>query len=79
VVNFYQWLARGLVVDGAMEHDERAYYLGGVAAHAGLFGSGHDLARFATMMLRGGILDSARILRPETIARWTASDWPRAP
>jgi CubicO group peptidase (beta-lactamase class C family) len=62
---------RGGLVHGAV-HDERAYYLGGVAAHAGLFGSGRDLARFATMMLRGGTLDGARILRPETIAAFTA-------
>jgi CubicO group peptidase (beta-lactamase class C family) len=61
---------RGGLVHGAV-HDERAYYLGGVAAHAGLFGSGHDLARFATMMLRGGYLDGARILKPATIADFT--------
>ena len=61
---------RGGLVWGAV-HDERAYYLGGVAAHAGLFSSAFDLERFATMMLRGGILDSARILQPETVARFT--------
>jgi CubicO group peptidase (beta-lactamase class C family) len=62
---------RGGLVHGAV-HDERAYYLGGVAAHAGLFGSARDLARFATMMLRGGTLDGARILKPGTIALFTA-------
>jgi CubicO group peptidase (beta-lactamase class C family) len=62
--------SRGGLVRGAV-HDERAYYLGGVAAHAGLFGSAHDLARFATMMLRGGALDGARVLEPETIATFT--------
>ena len=61
---------RGGLVRGAV-HDERAYYLGGVAAHAGLFGSAHDLARFAMMMLRGGSLDGARVLGPETIATFT--------
>jgi CubicO group peptidase (beta-lactamase class C family) len=61
---------RGGLVHGAV-HDERAYYLGGAAAHAGLFGSAHDLARFAMMMLRGGTLDGARILRPETVATFT--------
>lgn len=61
---------RGGLVRGAV-HDERAYYLGGVTAHAGLFSSAADLSRFATMLLRGGTLDSARILRPETIARFT--------
>ena len=62
---------RGGLVHGAV-HDERAYYLGGVAAHAGLFGSARDLARFATMMLRGGALDGARVLAPATIAQFTA-------
>ncbi len=62
---------RGGLVRGFV-HDERAYYLGGVAAHAGLFSSARDLQRFATMMLRGGTLDGRRILKPETIARFTA-------
>jgi CubicO group peptidase (beta-lactamase class C family) len=62
---------RGGLVHGKV-HDERAYYLGGVAAHAGLFGSARDLSRFATMMLRGGTLDGAKILEPRTIALITA-------
>src|SRR5206468_10664133 len=61
---------RGGLVRGKV-HDERAYYLGGVSAHAGLFSSGHDLARFARMYLNGGTLDSVRILRPETIELFT--------
>jgi CubicO group peptidase (beta-lactamase class C family) len=61
---------RGGLVRGQV-HDERAYYLGGIAAHAGLFSSAFDLERFARMMLRGGALDSARIFAPETIARFT--------
>ncbi|HKO16039.1 MAG TPA: serine hydrolase domain-containing protein [Gemmatimonadaceae bacterium] len=52
-------------------HDERAYYLGGVSAHAGLFSSGHDLARFARMYLNGGALQGTRIVRPETITLFT--------
>jgi CubicO group peptidase (beta-lactamase class C family) len=62
---------RGGLVHGFV-HDERAYYLGGVAAHAGLFGSARDLSRFARLMLRGGTLDGVRILKPETIALFTA-------
>lgn len=61
---------RGGLVRGKV-HDERAYYLGGVAAHAGLFGSARDLARFAMMLLRGGTLDGARIFQPQTIAMFT--------
>lgn len=52
-------------------HDENAWSLGGVAGHAGLFSSARDLAIFATMMLNGGEYGGVRILRPETIARWT--------
>ncbi|HEY2377748.1 MAG TPA: serine hydrolase domain-containing protein [Gemmatimonadaceae bacterium] len=52
-------------------HDERAYYLGGVSAHAGIFSSGYDLARFARMYLNNGTLDGVRIIKPETIALFT--------
>ena len=52
-------------------HDENAWALGGVAGHAGLFSSARDLAVFATMMLNGGEHGGVRLLRPETIARWT--------
>ena len=53
-------------------HDENGFRLGGVSGHAGLFSTGQDLARFARMLLNGGRLGKARILRPETIARFTA-------
>jgi len=52
-------------------HDERAYYLGGVSAHAGLFSSAYDLARFARMYLNGGELDGVRVLQSSTIALFT--------
>jgi CubicO group peptidase (beta-lactamase class C family) len=53
-------------------HDENAYMLGGVSGHAGLFSTAADLTRFARMMLNGGTLDGVRVLRPETIAQFTA-------
>lgn len=62
---------RGGLVRGFV-HDERAHYLGGVAAHAGLFSTAGELSRFATMLLRGGQLDSVRILEAATIAQFTA-------
>src|SRR5262249_18745239 len=52
-------------------HGERAFYLGGVSAHAGLFSSAHDLARFARMYLSGGTLDGAKVLDPSTIDLFT--------
>lgn len=45
-------------------HDPRAYVLGGVAGHAGLFSTAADLAKFCRMILAGGRLGRARILSP---------------
>ncbi|MBU6309929.1 MAG: DUF1343 domain-containing protein [Planctomycetes bacterium] len=56
-------------------HDPRCWKLGGVAGHAGLFGTATDLARYATMMLDGGSLDGVRVLAPETVAAMTRG-WP---
>jgi CubicO group peptidase (beta-lactamase class C family) len=63
---------RGREVHGEV-HDENAYSLGGVAPHAGLFSSAHDLARFARMYLGGGALDSVRVLDPEIIELFTTA------
>ncbi|MEZ6042187.1 MAG: DUF1343 domain-containing protein [Planctomycetaceae bacterium] len=52
-------------------HDPRAHLLGGIAGHAGLFSTASDLARYATMMLRGGELDGVRVMNPETINQMT--------
>jgi len=43
-------------------HDPRAYALGGVAGHAGLFSTADDLSRYCRMILGGGALGRARIL-----------------
>ena len=61
---------RGGKVWGAV-HDERAFYLGGVSAHAGIFSSGHDLARFARMYLNEGSLDGVRVFAPATVRQFT--------
>lgn len=61
---------RGLV--WGTVHDENANAIGGVAGHAGLFSTAHDLAIFAQMMLNGGSYGSVRLLQPTTIARWTS-------
>jgi uncharacterized protein YbbC (DUF1343 family) len=52
-------------------HDPRCWKLGGVAGHAGLFGTATDLARYATMMLADGSLDGARVLAAPTVATMT--------
>jgi CubicO group peptidase (beta-lactamase class C family) len=48
-------------------HDPRARQLGGVAGHAGLFGTADDLAVFAQMLLDGG----KRFLDAEDVALLT--------
>jgi len=57
---------RRRIVQGEVQ-DENASMLGGVAAHAGLFSTAADLAKFAHFMLNGG----HPILRPETVAIFT--------
>jgi beta-N-acetylhexosaminidase len=53
-------------------HDENAYAMGGVAGHAGLFGTAGDLAIFCQTLLNGGVYAYHRILRRATIAQFTA-------
>ncbi len=48
-------------------HDPRAYALGGVAGHAGLFSTVDDLSRYCRMILHGGVINGRRILSPLTI------------
>ena len=57
---------RHRIIQGEV-HDENASVLGGVAPHAGLFATAHDVATFAHAMLQGG----HPILRPETLALFT--------
>jgi len=52
-------------------HDPRAALMGGVAGHAGLFSTAHDLARYAQLMLGGGRLGDVRILGAATVAEMT--------
>jgi uncharacterized protein YbbC (DUF1343 family) len=57
------------VIRGVVD-DPRAYRLGGVAGHAGLFSTAGDLARFAQMLLGKGELDGKRVLSEETVQRF---------
>ncbi len=61
---------RGRLLRGEV-HDENAYRFGQVSAHAGLFSTGADLARFAQAMLNGGELGGARIVQPRTLSDFT--------
>lgn len=48
-------------------HDPRAYALGGVAGHAGLFSTAADLAVFAQMLISQGEYAGVRVMAPETV------------
>ena len=52
---------RGRVMAGEV-HDENCWSLGGVAGHAGLFGTALDLVRYGLMWLGGGTLDGVQVL-----------------
>ena len=61
---------RRRVVRGQV-HDENTVVLGEVAAHAGLFSTTGDLGVFLQMLLNGGSMNGARLLRAGTISRFT--------
>jgi CubicO group peptidase (beta-lactamase class C family) len=50
-------------------HDENCWAMGGIAGHAGLFGTAADVARLAEMYRQGGVAGRRRVL-----ARATAQD-----
>lgn len=61
---------RGRALRGEV-HDENAFALGGVAPHAGLFGTAPDLARLARMLLDGGVFEGRRIVSRATVELFT--------
>lgn len=62
-------------------NDPNAHRLGGVAGHAGLFGTGREIARFAQLMLGEGVVPGThtRLLRAETARTFTALGWQATP
>jgi CubicO group peptidase (beta-lactamase class C family) len=61
---------RGRVVRGEV-HDENAVALGGVAPHAGLFGTAPDLAHLAQALLDGGTFGGRRLVSRATVELFT--------
>jgi uncharacterized protein YbbC (DUF1343 family) len=57
-------------------HDPTARHMDGVAGHAGLFSTAHDLARYARMMLNQGTLDGVQVFKPETVRLMTSVQTP---
>jgi len=61
---------RGRVLRGEV-HDENAFALGGVAPHAGLFGTAPDLSHLAQMLLDGGVYEGRRLVSRATVELFT--------
>jgi uncharacterized protein YbbC (DUF1343 family) len=61
----------GVMLRGTV-HDPTARRMGGVAGHAGLFTTAHDLVLYARMLLGGG----APIFKPETVKMLTSVQSP---
>jgi uncharacterized protein YbbC (DUF1343 family)/CubicO group peptidase (beta-lactamase class C family) len=57
-------------------HDPMAYYMGGIAGHAGLFSTAEDLAIFAQTLLQGGSTKKGRILSPLMVEKMTTPQSP---
>lgn len=55
-------------------HDPRAFALGGIAGHAGLFSTAQDIAVYAAMMKNGGELNGVRVLAQHTVRDMTAAN-----
>ena len=75
-VNYRNMLVKGFV------HDENAYFMGGVAGHAGLFSNASDIGKFMKFFYDGGIYNGKRILSEAVIEQFIAkqstiknSDW----
>jgi CubicO group peptidase (beta-lactamase class C family) len=62
---------RGRLLQGEVD-DENAFAMGGVAPHAGLFGTASDVARFVAMVLGNGALAGVRIFERDTLDLFAA-------
>ncbi|MED1202277.1 serine hydrolase domain-containing protein [Heyndrickxia acidicola] len=62
---YQPWTGRGLV--WGQVHDENAWALDGVAGHAGVFSTAHDLAILGQTFLNGGEYGHSRILKAATV------------
>lgn len=56
-------------------HDEGAAMHGGIAGHAGLFGTANDLAKLGQMLLQHGSYGGHRYYKPETVDLFTAKQY----
>jgi uncharacterized protein YbbC (DUF1343 family) len=75
----YGWPCQGpdMVMLRGFVHDPTARRMGGVAGHAGLFGTAADLAIFSRMLLNGGVYEGTRILSPLAVEKMISPATPR--
>jgi len=70
----YDKIFRKGMIHGTV-HDERAAMMGGVAGHAGLFGTANDVAKLGQMLLQKGYYGGHQYLKPETVELFTAKQF----
>ncbi len=56
-------------------HDQGAAMHGGIAGHAGLFGSANDMAKMGQMWLRKGSYGGQQFFKPETLTLFTEKQY----
>jgi beta-N-acetylhexosaminidase len=54
-------------------HDERAYYMDGVAGHAGLFSNTIDIAKYISFLMNGGFYGGQRYLSEDLIEEFVSA------
>ena len=63
-------LYRNRLIHGEV-HDENTFLMGGVSGHAGVFSTARDIAKYAQMLVDGGIWEGRRILKESQIKQFT--------
>ncbi|WP_047984596.1 serine hydrolase domain-containing protein [Ornithinibacillus californiensis] len=74
---YMPWTDRGIV--WGQVHDEKAWALEGVAGHAGVFSTAHDLAILAHTFLNDGRYGETQLLQPETVQLLVENQIPEFP
>lgn len=70
----YDTLFRKSLLTGYV-HDQGAAMHGGVAGHAGLFGTANDMAKIGQMLLQKGEYGGYRYYKPETVTLFTQKQY----
>lgn len=57
-------------------HDERAWYMDGIAGHAGLFSTSTDIGKFAKFLLNHGQVNSDQLISAQVVKNFTSRQAP---